>query len=50
VEALRALRHLKPGGVLVVNRRVIQPPGRWYELGEVIDAVRKSWPKTYIVP
>jgi indolepyruvate ferredoxin oxidoreductase beta subunit len=25
-------------------------PGRWYELGEVVDAIKKSWPKTYIVP
>jgi len=50
VEALRAFRYLKPGGVLVVNRRVIQPPGRWYDLGEVIEAIRTSWPKTYIAP
>jgi indolepyruvate ferredoxin oxidoreductase beta subunit len=50
VEALRGFRYLKPGGVLVINKRVIQLPGRWYELGEVVDAIRKSWPKTYIVP
>jgi Pyruvate:ferredoxin oxidoreductase and related 2-oxoacid:ferredoxin oxidoreductases, gamma subunit len=50
IEALRAYRYLKPEGVLVVNRRIIQPPGRWYDLGEVIDAIRKSWSKTYIVP
>jgi len=50
VEALRAFRYLKPGGVLVVNKRVIQPPGRWYDLGEVIEAIRTSWPKTYIAP
>ncbi len=26
VEALRGFRYLKPGGVLVINKRVIQPP------------------------
>ncbi|MCC6031902.1 MAG: indolepyruvate oxidoreductase subunit beta [Pyrobaculum sp.] len=50
LEAVRAYRYLKPGAVLLVNKRVIQPPGRWYDLGELIEAIKNSWPKSYVVP
>ncbi|MGC9129968.1 MAG: indolepyruvate oxidoreductase subunit beta [Pyrobaculum sp.] len=50
VEALRAFRYLKPGGVLVVNKRVIQPPGRWISEEELLGSLQRSGVKTYIVP
>jgi indolepyruvate ferredoxin oxidoreductase beta subunit len=31
LEAVRAYRYLRPGAVLLVNKRVIQPPGRRYD-------------------
>lgn len=50
LEALRAYRYLKPNGILVVNKRIIQPPGKWYNLNDTLDAIRRSGIKTYIVP
>jgi indolepyruvate ferredoxin oxidoreductase beta subunit len=50
LEAVRACRYLRPGAVLLVNKRVIQPPGRWYDLEELIEAVKNSWPRSYVVP
>jgi indolepyruvate ferredoxin oxidoreductase beta subunit len=42
LEAVRAYRYLRPGAVLLVNKRVIQPPGRWYDLEELIKAIKKT--------
>jgi indolepyruvate ferredoxin oxidoreductase beta subunit len=33
-----------------VNKRVIQPPGRWYDLEELIKAIKNSWSRSYVVP
>lgn len=50
LEALRGLRYLRQGGVLVVNKRIIQPPGAWYDIGQVLDALKKSGVRHYVVP
>ncbi len=50
LEAVRAYRYLRQGAVLLVNKRVIQPPGRWYDLGELIEAIKNSWPRPYVMP
>lgn len=50
VEALRAYKYLKPSGVLVANKRVIQPPGRWVDPQLVLEAITKSGIKAYVLP
>ncbi|ACB39790.1 indolepyruvate oxidoreductase subunit beta [Pyrobaculum neutrophilum] len=50
LEALRAYRYLKEGGLLVVNRRVIQPPGRWFNVEEVVEAIKRSGARSCVVP
>jgi indolepyruvate ferredoxin oxidoreductase beta subunit len=50
LEAVGAYRYLRPGAVLLVNKRVVQPPGRWYDLEELIEAIKNSWPRSYVVP
>ncbi|WP_333638992.1 indolepyruvate oxidoreductase subunit beta [Pyrobaculum aerophilum] len=50
LEALRAYKYLKRGGELIVNKRVIQPPGNWLEEEEIFKAILTSGVKSYIVP
>ncbi|MEM1597371.1 MAG: indolepyruvate oxidoreductase subunit beta [Pyrobaculum sp.] len=50
LEALRGYKYLSPRGVLVVNKRVIQPPGRWYDVAQVVEAIAKSEVRHYVVP
>lgn len=50
IEALRGYRYLKPGGLLVVNMRVIQPPGGQLDLGQIVEAIKNSGVRNYFVP
>lgn len=50
LEALRGLRYLKDGGVLVVNKRLIPPQAAAPSLEEVLNALENSGVKVFIIP
>ncbi len=49
LEALRAFRYLKEGALLVVNKRVIQVPGRYMD-PEQIYAALSSYKNSRLIP
>ncbi len=49
LEALRAFKYIKEGGVLVVNKRIIQIPGRYVDPEQVYAAL-SSYARTRFIP